>query len=92
MASVKTHSYPAIALLCDDHVVNIVGWFVDTCDDALLLKVTACLIQVVGGVRGLAPVLDHWLNAAVHLDVVRLLALADTGEDISVDFKEAIFH
>ena len=45
MASVKAHPYPAIALLGDDQVVNTVGWFVDTCDDALLLKVTECLLQ-----------------------------------------------
>ena len=65
---VEAHSHPAIALLCGDQVVNPVGWLIDTCDDALLLKVTECLLQVVvPGVRDLPAVLNHWWNAAVHL-------------------------
>ena len=73
--------------------MNRVGWFVDTCDDGLLLKVTECLLQVVvPGVRDLPAVLNHWWNAAVHLDVVRLLVFADTDKYISVDFKEALFR
>ena len=75
---VKSHSHPAIALLGDDQVVNPVGWLVDTCDDALLLKVTECLLQVVvPGVRDLPAV---------------LILFTDTCKDISVDFKEAIFR
>ena len=90
---VKANSHAAIALLGDDQVVNPVGWFIDTCDDALLLKVTECLLQVVvPGVRDLAAVLNHWWNAAVHLDVERLRVFADTGKDISVDFMEAVFR
>ena len=79
---VKAHSHPAIALLSDDPVVNTVGWFVDTCDDAFLIKVTECLLQVVvPGAWDLPAVLNHWWNAAVQLDVVRLLGFADTGKE-----------
>ena len=87
-----TRIRPSRALLGDE-IVNPIGWFVDTCDDALLLKVTECLLQVVvSGVRDLPAVLNHWWNAAVHLYVVRLLLFADTGKDTSVEFKEVIFR
>ena len=83
----------AIALLSDDKFVNPVGWFVDICDDVLLLKVTGCLLQVVvPWVRDLPVVPNDWWNTAVHLDVVQLIVFADTGKDISVDFKEAVFR
>ena len=88
---IKAHTHPAIGLLGDNQVVNPVGWFVDTCDEDLLLKVTECLLRVVvPGVRDLPTVLNHWCNTAVHLDVVRLLVFADTGKEIGVDFKEAV--
>ena len=76
---VKAYSHPAIALLSDDQVVNpAVGLstLIIVTMPFFSRSLNVCFTwetHVLPGVRDLPVVLNHWRNAAVHLNVVRFL-------------------